>query len=168
MSGIIIGPAVLEGITVELLWQEPLSAVVPREHAMARLSSATVAEFRDEILILPDASVSAGYHDLLIELCRTSGFEPRATEQTYHLETWLSQVAAGFGVAFMPASLDVSRQREIVVIPLSDPTARIPVMAAWRADDSSSALLAFVAALKSSRLTGSGRSRRGRDSPTTK
>jgi DNA-binding transcriptional LysR family regulator len=150
--GIIFGPATVEGLTVDLLWQEPLAAILPRDHALARLASVTVAQFRDETLILPDSAISPGYRDLLIELCRVGGFEPKATEQTFHLETWLSQVASRFGVAFMPVSIDVSRQPEVAVVPLSDSAAHIPVMAAWRADDASPAMLAFVAALKSSRL----------------
>ena len=47
---IVVGPAAIENITVNLLWLEPLVAVVARGHALARPASATVADFRDEVL----------------------------------------------------------------------------------------------------------------------
>ena len=73
-------------------------------------------------------------------------------ERTFHISTRLNQVASGFGFTFVPASVDFTRQPGVVALPLTGCAATIPVMAAWRTNDASSGLLAFVAALKSSRL----------------
>jgi DNA-binding transcriptional LysR family regulator len=150
---IVIGPVAMAGITCELLWSEPLVAALPRGHSMERRSNVTVTELRDEVLVLPDRAVSPGYHDLLIELCRANGFDPKCTEQTFHFEIGLSEVASGLGIAFVPGSIDVTRQPDITAVPLIDGAAVVPVMAARRSDDASSALLAFIAALRSSRLS---------------
>lgn len=150
--GIVIAPIEADGITMDLLWSEPLVLAMSRDHGLARQASTSIAGLSGEALILPDASVSPGYHGRILELCRAHGFAPKAVEHTFHIDMWLTQVAAGFGIALIPASIDTTRWPGIAVVPLTDAEATAPVMAAWRTENSSSALLAFVAALKSSRL----------------
>lgn len=149
---LVIGPVSAEGIAVEFLWSEALIAAVPRDHELAQRLSMTLSALRNEVLILPDVAVSPGYHDKLIELCRGRGFEPLCSERAFHLETWLSLVGSGFGIALVPASVDTTRHPHVATVRVIDSDATIPIMAAWREGDTSPALLAFIAALKSSRL----------------
>lgn len=149
---LVIGPVSAEGIVVELLWSEPLVAALTRNHRLVRQSSVALGELRGEVLILPDVAVSPGYHGKLIELCRTRGFEPLCSERAFHLETWLSLVESGFGIALMPASVDTTRHAHVATVRVIDADATIPIMAAWREGDALPALPAFVAALKSSML----------------
>jgi DNA-binding transcriptional LysR family regulator len=150
--GIVVGPVEATGIAAEHLWSEPLVAVVPRSHPLARRSSVAVAEFREDVFVLPDPAANPGYYNHVLDLCRANGFEPKAGEQSAHFMTRLNQVALGCGAAFVPASCDVTQWPDIAVVPLTDPSASVPVMAVWRVDDGSSALLSVVALLKSSRL----------------
>lgn len=149
---LLIGPVTAEGITVEFLWSELLVAALPRDHALAGRASISFSELRNEVLILPDLAVSPGYHEKLIELCRARGFEPLCSERAFHLETWLSLVESGFGIALIPVSVDATRHAHVATVRIIDSDATIPITAAWREGDPSPVLAAFVAALKSSRL----------------
>lgn len=149
---LLIGPVSAEGIVVEFLWAEPLVAAVPRDRELAQRSSIALSALRHEILILPDVTVSPGYHAKLIELCRARGFEPLCAERAFHLETWLNLVGSGFGIALIPASVDTTRHEHVATVRVIDSDATIPIMAAWREGAPVQALPAFVAALKSSRL----------------
>jgi DNA-binding transcriptional LysR family regulator len=148
---LVIGPVSAEGIMVELLWSEALVVALPRDHALVRQPSMALSALRNEIFILPDLAVSPGYHGKLIELCRARGFEPLCSERAFHLETWLSLVESGFGIALIPASVDTTRHAHVATVRLVDSDATIPIMAAWREGDALPALPAFVAVLKSSR-----------------
>lgn len=149
---LLIGPVSAEGISVELLWSEPLVAAVPRGHELVQRPSMLLSALRNEILILPDVAVSPGYHAKLIELCRARGFEPLCSERAFHLETWLGMVGSGFGIALIPASVDTTRHAHVDTVRIVDSDATIQIMAAWREGDASPAVSAFVATLKSSRL----------------
>lgn len=149
---LVIGPVSAEGIALEFLWSEALIAAVPRDHELAQRPSMTLSALRHEVLIPPDVAVSPGYHAKLIDLCRARGFEPLCSERAFHLETWLSLVGSGFGIALIPASVDTTRHEQVATVRVIDSDATIPIMAAWREGDPSPALPAFVAALKSSRL----------------
>ena len=150
--GIVVGPVEAAGIAAEHLWSEPLVAIVARSHPLARRSSVAIAEFRDDVFVLPHPAASPGYYNLVLDLCRANGFEPKAGGRSAHFMTRLNQVALGCGVAFVPAACDVTQWPDIVAVPLTDGNVSLTVMAVWRVDDVSSALLSVVALLKSSRL----------------
>ena len=150
--GIVVGPVEAAGIASELLWSEPLVAIVPRSHPLARRASVAVAEFRDDVFVLPHPAASPGYYNHVLDLCRTNGFEPKAGDWSAHFMTRLNQVALGCGVAFVPAACDVTQWPDIAAVPLTDANVSLPVMAVWCVDNVSQALPSVVALLKSSRL----------------
>jgi DNA-binding transcriptional LysR family regulator len=149
--GLVVGSVAVDGVAVELLWWERLVAAMPRGHALAGHSGVTLSELRDLVFVPPDPTISPGYHERLVELCRGRGFEPRHAGSAFHLETWLNLVGSGFGIGLIPASVDTTRHPDIAAVTVTDADATIPIMAAWRTADPPPALSAFLAALKSSR-----------------
>ncbi len=61
------------------------------------------------------------------------------------MATIVSLVAAGMGVALVPESLRQVRRAGVVYRPLADRIAPVETGLAWRADDATPALAAFVA-----------------------
>lgn len=95
-------PAGLDGVEVLV---EPFVCCVPTSHPQARRRNADLARLSDEPLVLFAREVSPEYHDRIVSLCVESGFTPRQRHEVRHWLTVLAFVAAGMGVALVPASL---------------------------------------------------------------
>ena len=54
--------------------------------------------------MLPLQTAVPVYHDLILKACREAGFVPNAPYEADHLHLVLGMVAAGSGVALVPAS----------------------------------------------------------------
>jgi DNA-binding transcriptional LysR family regulator len=95
-------PAGLEGVEVLV---EPFVCCVPQAHPQARRRHADLARLSGEPLVLFAREVSPEYHDRIVSLCIESGFAPQQRHEVRHWLTVLAFVAAGMGVALVPASL---------------------------------------------------------------
>jgi molybdate transport repressor ModE-like protein len=91
--------ASVRGLTVKSLFAEPIFAVIPDSHPLA---SGTTARLAD----LAGADWIAGCprcRGHLLDVCRTSGFEPHITHETDNVIAVLGMVRAGLGVALLPS-----------------------------------------------------------------
>ena len=86
-----------------------------------------------------------GLYDLILGFCRGAGFSPRIEQQATHMQTIVSLVAAGMGVALVPASLQSVARAGVHFHPLTQPSPAVETGLAWRRDNDSPALRAFVA-----------------------
>ncbi|MCW5891286.1 MAG: LysR family transcriptional regulator [bacterium] len=130
-------------LVVEPLLSEPIVAVLPQRHRLARRSRVRLAELADETIMLFQRHVAPGYYDLLISACLGAGFTPR----TFHpgsLQTNLALVSAGLGVSLLPASIRNLRRAGVVHRPLAPPVPRVALAVAWRRDERSAVVPAFV------------------------
>lgn len=95
-------PVDLEGL---LLYQDTLVAVLPQEHALARRKRLSVKELAQEEFVLFERGQASGLFDRIISACGELGFSPRVVRQPAQMQTLLSQVASGIGVAIAPACI---------------------------------------------------------------
>lgn len=95
-------PPELEGVEV---LTEPFVCCLPQAHVQARRRWADLAGLAGEPLVLFAREVSPEYHDRIVSLCVESGFTPRHRHEVRHWLTVVAFVAAGMGVALVPASL---------------------------------------------------------------
>ncbi|HST43493.1 MAG TPA: LysR substrate-binding domain-containing protein [Conexibacter sp.] len=138
------------GLEVLTVAREPLVAALPAEHPLAaRATPLPVARLRDEPFVVPARHHMPGLNARVMETCRRAGFEPRAVQDdVWLLQTTLGLVAAGIGVALVPASLEKLGRAGVAFRPLRDPGPDVELGALWRAEDSSAALRNFVAVLR--------------------
>ena len=95
-------PAGLDGIA----WlTEPFVCCLPQGHPQAKRRRADLAALAGEPLVLFAREASPEYHDRIVSLCADSGFTPQRRHEVRHWLTVLGFVAAGMGVALVPASL---------------------------------------------------------------
>jgi DNA-binding transcriptional LysR family regulator len=107
-------------LTQVRLPDDPLRAVLPAGHPLARRTHVKLAELAAEPWIT--RSHRPPYEDAYPMMCRLAGFEPNITFQAEDYRTILGLVAAGIGVSLVPA-LSIGRpSEEIAVRPLSSPT----------------------------------------------
>jgi DNA-binding transcriptional LysR family regulator len=142
-AGILLPPVTPPLFAYAALLREPLVAALPDARTWpARVPLAKLA--REPFVMFP-RHAGPGLHDLVTDACERAGFTPRVEQEAVQMPTIVSLVAAGMGVALVPASLQHMRRTGVVYRPLAGASPRVEVGLAWRAADRSPVLAAFVA-----------------------
>ena len=112
--------------TVELtrLYDDPMVLAVHSENPLAHLSKATISMARDMPFIVTPNSAASGLRDSLVQLCKAAGFTPRIAQEAREVPTMLGLVAAGVGVAVVPALARHMGMRGVVFLALGDTYAK--------------------------------------------
>ncbi len=87
------------------LTSDPTVAAVPDTHPLAGRARIALAELAGEPFIIWSRRNNPRAHDDVIEACRDAGFAPRVVQEPGEIDTMLSLVAAGLGVALVPGSM---------------------------------------------------------------
>ncbi|HEX4884608.1 MAG TPA: LysR family transcriptional regulator [Casimicrobiaceae bacterium] len=142
-AGILLPPVANPAIAFVPLLREPLVAALPDARPWpARVALAKLA--REPFVLFP-RHAGPGLHDVVVAACERAGFTPRVEQEAVQMPTIVSLVAAGMGVALVPASLEHMRRTGVVYRPLTGAAPRVEVGLAWRGADRSPVLAAFVA-----------------------
>jgi len=136
-----------DGIALVLLRRDPLRLVVPAGHRFAERASVPIAECRDEAFIGFPGDAGTGTGPLLKRLSAQAGFEPRIAQEAREATTQIGLVAAGLGIAVLPAPLEAVRLEGVRYVPLEGPQAMLVMSAATRANERSERVRAFVRSL---------------------
>lgn len=111
------------GVELTPLVDEPLLAAVDGGHQLADREVADLAELAAEPFVLFPREHVPMVYDHLLAVCRLAGFRPREGAQALQYATMLSVVAAGYGVAVVPAAVRVIGSAHVRYVPLRDPYA---------------------------------------------
>ena len=133
-----------DGIRLRLLRRDPLRLVVPAGHRFARRKSVSIAACRDEAFIGFPGDAGTGTGPLLKRLAAQAGFEPRIAQEAREATTQIGLVAAGLGIAVLPAPLEAVRIEGVHYVPLEGEGALLVMSAATRSDEASERVLGFV------------------------
>jgi DNA-binding transcriptional LysR family regulator len=160
--GLVRGEVDDASLAAECLRREPLVVALPAGHALAERKRIPLALLAHEPFIIFPRQRGPAFFDQIMGLCREAGFVPRIAQEAPQLDI-LSLVAAGFGVAIMPASIRHAGRKGFAIRPIvGSPSTDLRI--AWRADDASPALrefLAFVRTVGVSDARGGKRKREG-------
>lgn len=120
-----------QGVVWQRLLVEPLVLAVALGHPLAKRTSVGLAEVAGDPFVLRAAP--SGMRHQTLELCRAAGFEPEIGTEAEDLPTIRGFVAAGLGVAVVPAQglrcpNTFARTR---LLPLTDAGAQREVGLAW-------------------------------------
>lgn len=138
-------PVHVAGLEVRVLRREPLIAVLPAHHPLAGRRRVRLAELSDEPFVTYPSHWRSVVYDAVVDTCRAAGFAPRATLEVQETATLVSFVAAGLGVALVPASVRHLRVTGAVTRPLAGTTSIVELAVAWRAEECSPTLDRFLA-----------------------
>ncbi|BFH13443.1 LysR family transcriptional regulator [Paenibacillus melissococcoides] len=137
----------------EPLVDEEILLAVPNEHPLLPKSGAPaeavpLASLQDEPFIL--LKRGQGFRQLTMDLCEQAGFRPNVVFESSNIETVQSLVAAGMGVALVPAFIARAPRIEFVpaYLPLAGRPARTLVIAYREGRYMSHAASAFIQTLK--------------------
>ncbi len=140
-----------EEITSDWILDETVVVAVPAEHAFSQKKSISLNSLQEEEMISFYLFPEPSFGSFVMETCRKAGFEPRIAQRTGELQTALGLVAAGMGVALLPASVEHTTREGVKYIPLKKPSPTISLVAAYRKDDSSPILKLFLNVVRSVR-----------------
>ncbi|MET0331712.1 MAG: LysR substrate-binding domain-containing protein [Dyella sp.] len=142
------GPAVdARAIQLEVLDQERLLLALPSGHPLATRNSLQMSDVAGQPFVVQPRELAVTFHDRLVQLAAQAGFYPLIRQQAQQVNGLLALVAAGIGLALLPASVRAVQLAGVRYVPLSDPDAWLPLAVACRADDPSPSLRLFLSAL---------------------
>ena len=99
-------PADGAGLKLEPLLREPMIMAVPKDDPLAksiRRTGLSLRAFANETFIVYGRRSGTGLYDATIAACHEAGFSPRLGQEAPRIVSTLNLVAAGLGVAMVPA-----------------------------------------------------------------
>ena len=108
-----------ESLVVKTILREPLVLALPRSHRLCRRRSVEVKALADESFILFPRHAAPGLYDQVAAICRRAGFQPKVSQEAVQMQTIISLVSAGLGVAIVPASIRKLHRERVVYRALS-------------------------------------------------
>lgn len=117
--GLSVLPLVCEGLTANQYTQADYTILMNRQHRLANHNAVMLFELNDEKWI--DHGPEAGlFYTQLEEVCRNAGFHRESNIAHYvpSFDLLKSMVRSGKGIAFIPASLDLKQESNLVSMPI--------------------------------------------------
>lgn len=139
-------------LETEVILREPMVVALPARHPLAERERLSVADLSTARFVQLPSAIYPQAHDRLLTLCRHAGFVPDVAEEATSLTSATVLVAAGVGVAIVPASVSARfNLDEIAYRPLEQPAPCLPVVVTWRRSDTTPVLHRFLDAMRSLR-----------------
>jgi len=127
----------------ELAWPDPVLVAMPRGHPLAARRKLELRDLASEEFVMLRLD-SSGFARYLNECCIEAGFMPRASQQVVESQAIPSLVAAGLGVALVPASLQRVHRRGVEYRALAGSAPRADVYAIQRHGETSPVIRGFL------------------------
>jgi DNA-binding transcriptional LysR family regulator len=147
-----INSAKTDEVVFHPLLEEPLVVALPKDHALARTTARTVLPLKrlsDETFVINGRpGARAAIPEIVLPAFHAAGFRPRIQEAP-RLTSTLPLVAAGIGIAIIPASLQHMNVRGVVYRRLTGNTPlRTSINLASRRGDTSAVVRQFVSLVR--------------------
>lgn len=124
-AAVVRGPIAEEAaIEAWVIQRDDLILAVPIGHALAGRKELALEECRNEGFVLYASTMLPGLHGEALSLCHKAGFTPRVSQEAIQVQTQLSLVASGMGIALVPAVTRSYSPQHVSFIDLTDAGAR--------------------------------------------
>lgn len=144
-AGFALGPMDEPALAFEPLIDEPLIVAAPADHPVARRDAVPVRALAGDTFIGTPRELAPGLYDAVMSVCRDAGFVPQIAQRARQMQTVVSLVSAGLGVALIPASVRHLQRTGVVYRPLRSAGPTVQLGLAWRRADDDPALLRLIA-----------------------
>ncbi|MDM9383764.1 LysR substrate-binding domain-containing protein [Chlorogloeopsis sp. ULAP01] len=132
------------GLSVECILQESLVLALPETHPFSTQTKVSLSTLASELFILFPAKMGPIFYEQIINICQQAGFRPKVAQEAVQMQTIIGLVAAGLGIAFVPASLQNFHRSGVIYRPLQEQTPKTGLYLTWRQHDSSPVISAFL------------------------
>lgn len=148
-------PTMSPALKYRRMVREKLVVALPENHPLAGLKRVPMRRLSGERFFLFPRHYGPLAFDTIVGFCVQHGFSPRLEQEARQMQTTVSLVSSGRGVALVPESIQRLRREGVVYRPLVGPTPLIEQGVAYRADDDSAIIKGFLDCMLSL-ATGSG------------
>lgn len=124
--------------------REAVLLFVPSTHGLARERRVALRTIAREPLLAISAEAAPAFAAKVRDLCRAAGFRPHIVQEASRAQAVLAMVAAGSGVAILPASVHPVSGNAVTAVGLSDKGATVSYVFAHRAGPTSEPLRSFI------------------------
>jgi DNA-binding transcriptional LysR family regulator len=139
-----VRPLVADDVLVfEPVWRERFVIALPDDHRLAAREAVDLAELKDERFVVLPRGNAPVLSDVSLSICLSYGFSPRIVEEG-NSPAALVMVSMGHCVALIPESIQDAPFKGIAYRPLIRPTPQVDLAVAYRRDNRSSTLRAFL------------------------
>ena len=111
-------PACPAGIRLLAWHREPLMCFLPSGHPLAKSTLIPLKSLAEESFVAVSHEAAPAYAAHVRELCRAAGFRPRVILESPRAQAVALMVAAGSGIAILPAALARFMQKSVHAIAL--------------------------------------------------
>ncbi|MDO1527308.1 LysR family transcriptional regulator [Fulvimonas sp. R45] len=132
-------------LRLQVIDREPLLLALPSGHPLATRRRLRIGDVAGEAFVAQPRELAATLYDRLVQLAAKSDFHPQIRQHAQQLNGLLALVAAGIGLALVPATMRAVQLAGVSYVPLEDPDAYLLLAVACRADDTSPVLAQFLA-----------------------
>lgn len=136
---------------LEPLEHDQLVAALPADDALARKRTLRLTDLRDVPFVLYASQAAMNLRAQVITACQAAGFTPRVAQEAVQVQTVLSLVGSGAGMALVPSICQAHRIAGIVFRPLADAAQRrldVSIAAATHPTSVPAAALRFIEVLR--------------------
>jgi DNA-binding transcriptional LysR family regulator len=141
------------------LLHEPMSLVVPHDHALAKKRHVDVAELVDETFLIVPHEQAPSLYESIIRRCQLAGFTPRIGLEVHLQQTIVSFVAAGLGIAFVPASMQHAHVQGAIFKSVAEPPT-LDQLLIWKSANKNPCVTGLINAARNLAVQLSGRGKR--------
>jgi DNA-binding transcriptional LysR family regulator len=141
------------GVTINPLLEEAMLVALPSTHPLASGNVADgpalpLAALAGETFIVYRRRSGPGLYDAIFAACHAAGFSPLVGQEAPRIVSTLNLVAAGLGIAIVPASLQRMQMDGVVYHRLTGTQPRAPLLLATRHGDTSAVVRRFLDLVK--------------------
>ena len=130
--GVVLGPVNDTQLHFRAIFSEPLVAALPASHRARTLERLPLSMLEHEPFILFPRPLATGLYDDIIGSCKRAGFSPGIGQEAIQMQTIVSLVSVGMGVALVPASLMHLRRTGVIYRVLKDKSPMVTTGLAWK------------------------------------
>jgi DNA-binding transcriptional LysR family regulator len=124
----------------------------PPAWALGKKGKLSLAALPPLPLIIFPRAISPALHDAILSVFQTAGVTPEIGQQAIQMQTIVSLVSAGMGMALVPQSVSNLMRTGVEYRSLSDATPLVETGLAWRRDNASPVLHGFLELLRKNTL----------------
>jgi len=137
-----------KGISIIEWYRTPLVVAMPKDHPRAASTSLSLADLESEAFIMYPRRAGTGIYWQVMDLCTTAGFRPRVVREVLESSTIIGLVAAGVGIAIVPADMNSIQFSGVVYRRITDAGAYTALHLAQREGDRNEHLRSLYKVLK--------------------
>ena len=156
--GIALAPVDHDALVFHHVSSEMLVLAAPSTHAALGRGAGPVQlrTLSQEPFVMIPRPMAPGYYDLFSSFCRSSGFVPNIAQRAKQMQTVISLVSNGFGIALVPESLTNLQRTGVTYAKLREKSPSIDIGLIHRKSDRNPAIQSFLEIVQQSVASNSG------------